>query len=768
MQRYQIYLTGRVQGVGCRPFIYKLAQTLALTGFVFNDSRGVTVEIQGSPKSIETFLCQLQDVGSRPELLRIDSVEKSEIAIVPTEAAFVIRVSSDQGSPTAGVCPDIAVCLDCLAEMRSPNDFRYRYPFINCTQCGPRYSIIKTIPYDRPNTTMAEFTMCPRCRGQYEDVADRRFHAQPVACPVCGPHVSLLDNRGKLIESQNDSTIARAAELLRKGKILAIKGIGGFHLAVNAFDDRAVKLLRQRKRREAKPFAMMAANLETIRRFAMVDLASEELLANSSSPIVLLDKIEPNLLAASVAEGTRRLGFMLPYAPLHYLLFSEPEIEVLVMTSANLSDDPLICDNDTALEQLNTVADYFLVHDRPIYRQVDDSVMQIVAGKPAFLRRSRGFVPETIHRRRPAIKDIFAAGADLKNTFCFLKGDQFILSEHIGDLEKPAICRHYIHSIEHLAGLFEAKPQAVVCDLHPGYFSTQYAMEYARNHGIHTVLRVQHHWAHAASGIAEYNLDGRVIALIADGTGYGTDGAVWGCECFVCSLTEFDRLGHLAYYLLGGGDLASVEPIRPLLGLCRAAGIELSDEILRRIEPDVQKVQLIRQQIEKKIATVPSSSLGRLFDAAAALVGLGSRNSFEAQLPIALEAIADTNYTESYPIEVVDRPDGTFELSPRAILGGIIDDMRRNTDSAVIASRFHNAIADGLLRFAAKARQKTGLCDVVLSGGVFCNQYLSNRLIRLLQENDFRVFFKRRVPANDGGIALGQAAIAAATVKLMD
>ncbi len=765
MQRYRVHLRGRVQGVGCRPFIYKTARAFALTGFVLNDTQGATVEIQGTPESIQAFFHLLQDTSQRPTLLQINAIEQSEIAIVPAEADFVIRASQHEGTAAAGVCPDIAVCADCLKEMQNPGDFRYHYPFINCTQCGPRYSIIKTIPYDRPNTTMSNFVMCPQCRKQYEDAADRRFHAQPVACPVCGPRVSLLDNHGKVIESQSDAAIAKAAELLRAGHIAAIKGIGGFHLAADAFNDEAVKRLRERKRREAKPFAMMAGNLDIVRRFAVIDSAAEELLTSPAAPIVLLDKKEGGSLAASVAEGTHRFGFMLPYAPLHYLLFAEPGIEVLIMTSANLSDEPLICDNDAAMEQLNRVADYFLIHDRPIYRQVDDSVTQIIDGKPAFLRRSRGYVPETIHRLRAAPKEIFAAGADLKNTFCFLKGDQYILSEHIGDLEKPSVYRHYIRSIDHLAGLFEAKPQAVVCDLHPGYFSTQYAQEYARNNGMDTVLRVQHHWAHAASAMAEYNLEGRVIALIADGTGYGTDGAVWGCECLVCSLTEFERVGHLAYYPLAGGDLASVEPIRPLLGLCRTAGVELPEEILLRIEPDEQKVQLIRQQIEKKIATVLSSSLGRLFDAAAALAGLGNRNYFEAQLPMALEAIADTMKTDAYPVEILDRPDGTFELSPRTVISGIVDDIRRKTDSIVISSRFHNAVAEGLFGFSVKTRQKTGLCDVVLSGGVFCNQYLSNRLIRLLQENGFRVFFKRQVPANDGGIAMGQAAIAAARLS---
>jgi hydrogenase maturation protein HypF len=724
--------------------------------------------MQGCKEAVESFFQQLENIEKKPALLKIDTLKKMPIPVIFNETGFCIHASHELGAASAAVCPDIAVCLACLAEIRDSADFRYHYPFINCTQCGPRYSIIKTIPYDRLNTTMADFAMCPQCRSQYENVVDRRFHAQPVACPVCGPHVSLLDNQGKAVETQSDSVLAKAAALLREGKILAIKGIGGFHLAVDAFNDNAVKLLRQRKRREVKPFAMMAVNLDMIWRFVVADSAAEELLTSPSAPIVLLDKKEPSLLAAAVAEGTNRYGFMLPYAPLHHLLFAEPGIEVLVMTSANLSDEPLICENAAALEQLNTVADYFLVHDRPIYRQVDDSVMHIIDGKPAFLRRSRGYVPETILRRKAAAKAIFAAGADMKNTFCFLKGDRYILSEHIGDMEKPSVYRHYIRSIDHLAGLFEVVPQVVACDLHPGYFSTQYAQGYACKNGIESIVRVQHHWAHAASAMAEFNLDQKVIALIADGTGYGTDGAIWGCECLVCSLTEFERLGHLAYYPLAGGDLASIEAIRSLLGLCQSSGIELPKCILRRIEPDEQKVLLIRQQIEKNIATVPSSSLGRLFDAMAALVGCGNHNHFEAQLPMAMEAIADSAETGVFPVEVQGYPDGTFGMLPRTIIVGILDDLERNIDKTVISARFHNTIAEGLKIFAVMARQKTGIRDVVLSGGVFCNRYLSNRLIRLLQESGFRVFFKSCVPVNDGGIAIGQAAIAAATVKMTD
>ena len=763
--RFQILLTGRVQGVGCRPYVYRLATACGLTGFVCNDRKGVTVEVQGDAEILEQFVRELQTGSRRPAMLKIDNITKQQIPVVENETDFHIRTSREDGNLRSQVCPDIATCEDCLREMNDSSDFRRRYPFINCTQCGPRYSIVKTIPYDRPNTTMADFAMCPRCKEQYETIADRRFHAQPVACPVCGPKLSLLDHQGEVVETDNDKVISRTARLLLDGKILAIKGIGGFHLAVDARNDEAVRLLRQRKQREAKPFAMMAANIETFERFAFVDSAAKEMLTDPAAPIVLLPKKTPNAIAPSVAEGTNCFGFMLPYAPLHHLLFAEPGIEVLVMTSANLSDEPLICDNEIALAQLKDVADFFVVHDRPIYRQVDDSVVHLIDGKSAFLRRARGYVPEPILRSEPAKTEIFAAGADLKNTFCFAKNGQYILSEHIGDLENPTVYRHYIRSIDHLAGLFEARPRIVVHDLHPGYFSTQYAKEYARRIGAEKVIAVQHHWAHAAAVMAEHHLAGPVIGLMADGTGYGTDGAIWGCECLICSLTEFERLGHLEYYPLAGGDLASVEPIRPLLGLCRIADLQLKEEILARIEPNEHKIQLLRQQIEKNFLTVSTSSLGRFFDAAAALTGLGNYNHFEAQLPMVLESVANADETGEYPVEIRQNSKGTFIWSIRTVLEGLLSNVQNRVSADVISARFHNTVCRALLEFAVLARQYSGLSDVAISGGVFCNRYLTNRLIARLREKNFRVFWNRLTPAGDGCIALGQAAIQSQKLK---
>lgn len=762
MKRERITIRGRVQGVGCRPFVYRLATELGLVGVVYNDTQGVTIEAQGKDSVLEDFITRLCDRSQPdyPVLMEVSECREESIDVIKGDNSFQILESERQGSPVSQVTPDCATCSACLKEMNDEADFRYRYPFINCTHCGPRYSIVKTIPYDRPNTTMGEFDMCERCRGQYEDVKDRRFHAQPVACPECGPKIWLVDNHGKIIEENSDNVIFRCAKLLNQGGIAAIKGIGGFHLAVDALNEKSLEQLRRRKRRDAKPFAMMAASIEVIEKYAVVDDVGRRLLQSPESPIVLLDKKEPNLIAPSVAFGTNRFGFMLCYAPLHHLLFAEKNIEVLVMTSANLSDEPLICKNEQAIEELGEIADVFLMHDREIYRQLDDSVMHVVNKQPSFLRRARGYVPTPIYRKEPSQKEIFTAGPDLKNTFCFVKGDQYLLSEHIGDLADGRVYRHYVKSVEHLRNLFKVSPEVVVCDLHPGYLSTHYA-EQMQNVQL---IRVQHHWAHIASSLADANESGPVIGLVADGTGYGTDGAIWGCECLIASLTGFERVGHLAYYPLAGGDRASVEAIRPIVGLLGASGIMEYSDILSRVEPDTNKIQLIAAQIEKGLNVVQTSSLGRLFDAVSALVGLGKINRFEAELPMTLESIVEAGIEKTYPVEFIEQ-NGVFHLQYSLIVQGVLSDIRSEVNRKIIAAKFHNTICEGLLTMAVKAREKTGIADVALSGGVFCNRYLANCMIRRLQQKQFRVLWKKLVPVNDGGIALGQAAIAAAMIE---
>jgi hydrogenase maturation protein HypF len=750
-----------VQGVGCRPFVYRLAEELGLAGWVRNDTRGVTIEVQGDAAALVTFVGRLKDASADdyPALMSVAECGVEDMAVVEGATVFCIDQSDAVGTPVSQVTPDCATCLACLREMKTSDDFRYHYPFINCTHCGPRYSIIKTIPYDRPNTTMAEFEMCERCRGQYEDVRDRRFHAQPVACPTCGPKIWLSGQQGKTIETDSGKTIARCAEVLRNGGIAAIKGLGGFHLAVDATNEQAVQELRKRKYRDAKPFAMMVSSIEVIQKYALVDELGKKFLQSPESPIVLLDKKEPNAIAPSVAFGTDRFGFMLCYTPLHHVLFAEAGIEVLVMTSANLSDEPLICNNEQAIEDLGDIADVFLMHDRDIYRQVDDSVVHEVNGQAAFLRRARGFVPTPIYRNEPCRKEIFAAGPDLKNTFCFVRGDQYLMSEHIGDLADGRVYRHYTKSVEHLQRLFEVRPEVVVCDLHPGYLSTHYAEQMQ---GVE-LIRVQHHWAHIASVLADTNESGPVIGLVADGTGYGTDGAIWGCECLIASLMEFERFGHLAYYPLAGGDRASKEAIRPLVGLLGMEGIEDNADILARIEPDTDKIQLIATQIEKGLNTLQTSSLGRLFDAVAALIGLGAYNRFEAELPMAAEAMIQEGIEDAYPIKLTE--DNGIVLDYTPIVLGVLEDVRCGVSKGITATRFHNSICEGLLELAKMARQQTELTTVALSGGVFCNRYLANRMVRRLQEEQFRVLWGKSTPVNDGGISLGQAAIAAAILE---
>ena len=740
-----------------------------LTGVVYNDVNGVVIEVQGEGDSIDRFVeCVRGRSGEvkLPPLMEVSSCEVCEAGVVEGESSFVIGRSDSGGEIVSQVTPDIATCEDCLSEMRDGGDFRYRYPFINCTNCGPRYSIVKMIPYDRCNTTMGLFAMCERCRGQYEDVGDRRFHAQPVACGECGPRVWLADNEGVVIEGDCEGAIAAAAKKLLEGKIVAIKGIGGFHLAVDAFNDEAVQRLRERKRRDHKPFAMMAGSVEVVGRYGVLDEESEALLRSPQSPIVLLEKRTGGEIAESVAQGTGSFGFMLCYSPLHYLLFAQEGVEVLVMTSANLSDEPLICDNDEAMERLGGVADAFLHHDRDVYRQVDDSVLQIVDGEAAFLRRSRGYVPGPVLMSEVCGEDIFAAGSDLKNTFCFVKGGQLILSEHIGDLEDGLVYRHYAESVKHLAGLFEVKPAVVACDLHPGYLSARYG----KSLGVERVVEVQHHWAHVGSVLAECNYEGKVIGIVADGTGYGTDGAVWGFECLAADLEGFERIGHMRYFPLAGGDKGSKEAIRSVMGLLKVAAgdesyIDKYGEVLGRIEADRSRVDVIGQQLAKGINTVETSSLGRVFDAVSALAGLGSYNDFEAQLPIALESVIDLGVEASYGFEMVTDPGGTLVFDFRSMVCEIVDDVLKGVEAGIISVKFHNCVADVMVEFAVRGREMSGLDTVALSGGVFCNRYLANRVIRQLKEKDFCVLFNRSVPVNDGGIALGQAAIAARAVS---
>jgi hydrogenase maturation protein HypF len=770
VKRQRILITGRVQGVGFRPAVYRIARGLGLSGVVYNDTKGVTIELQGKEEKIAEFLVRLRSDSDKPPLAEIKSWDVVEIPVIEAEGKFTIQTSDSQGSPLSQVTADIGTCRDCLAEMADKKDFRYGYPFINCTNCGPRYSIVKNIPYDRPNTTMSVFKMCDKCAAQYTEVTDRRFHAQPVACGECGPSIRLTDSKGKTIETQTERVIAETAHLLSAGKIVAIKGIGGFHLAVDALDNKAVGRLRERKKRDHKPFAMMADSIEKIQKYAIVSESAERLLKTPQSPIVLLPKKPNSTIAPSAAEGVSTYGFMLCYAPLHYLLFeqlNECGTDVLVMTSGNISDEPLICKNDLAQERLGKVADAFLMHDREIYRQVDDSIVHFVDEQPVLLRRARGYVPSPIFTEENCRQEIFAAGADLKNTFCFAKQNQFICSEHIGDLEDAEVYHHYINSIEHLRKLFEVEPKVVAYDLHPGYLSTQHALSLESS----KLIGIQHHWAHIASVLAEHGLSGPVIGLAADGTGYGTDGTIWGCECMIASLEKFERFGHLAYYQLAGADKASKEAVRPALSLLKKAygnkfTLKKFDWLLKRIEPDINRLRIISEQLEKGVNCVETSSLGRVFDAVAAMLGLGSYNHFDAQLPMALEAVIENEIEEQYDFDLTNRTGEPLQLDLGKMVKELIADIQKGLTNSVISAKFHNCLAAGMLEMAKAARESTKLNTVALSGGVFCNRYLTIRCIKLLKKTGFSVLLNREVPSNDGGVSVGQAAIGAKLAKL--
>jgi len=746
-----------VQGVGFRPTVSRLALSLDLTGWIRNDTQGVVLELQGPEPVIDALIERLQG-GDKPRLAHIQTCQQYAVPSMSEETSFVILASDTSGDPLAQVTPDTAVCDACLAEMRDAKDFRFAYPFINCTHCGPRYSIVKSVPYDRPNTTMSVFDLCDACKQQYMNVQDRRFHAQPVACPTCGPTCWIADAQGETLEAVSDRSITCAAEALRQGKIVAIKGVGGFHLAVDACQEEAVQRLRERKHRDHKPFALMASSMAVIKRYCEVDASAEGILTGAQSPIVLLPKKEGSNLATGVASGVNTLGWMLCYAPLHWMLFAQGP-DVLVMTSGNVSNEPLICRNDLAVERLGNIADLFLMHNRDIYRQVDDSIVHMMDSQPVLLRRSRGYMPTPLYVQQASDWDILATGSDLKNTFCFVKQDQLLCSEHIGDLADAGVYHHFVKSIDHLKGLFGVTPAVVACDLHPGYYSTQYANQVKDV----TVIPVQHHWAHVASCLAEHQENGPVIGLVADGTGYGTDGAVWGCECLVATLESFERFGHLQYFSLPGGDKAAKEPWRPGLSLLvQAFGPDLEglDELLCERVSDFQAWGVVRQQLDRGFNCVDTSSLGRVFDAVAWLLGLGQYNHFDAQLPMALESVADAAMWQGYSLTLdTDHVPMLWRID--RMISELVRDIQTGCDVSKMAMKFHMAWVQGFVGMAEAVQARTGLNTVVLSGGVFCNRVFLIRTIKALKQRGFIVLWQQGFPSNDGGIALGQAAIAA-------
>ncbi len=738
-----------MQGVGFRPFVYRLAQSHRLTGWVRNTPSGVVLEVQGAASGIERFTDGLLEQA--PPLAVINTVQTEEIPPVDDER-FAIRPSGGGGEEVQ-IAPDGDVCSDCLGEMFDPADRRYRYPFINCTNCGPRYSIIRGAPYDRALTTMVEFTMCAACRTEYEDPAHRRFHAQPNACPACGPRLRLLDSRGREVDAE---PLAAAIRLLHEGRILAVKGLGGYHLAVDACNEAAVGELRRRKQRDEKPFALMAPDLEVLAGFADCDAAAAKLLQGPERPIVLLPKRYPNPIASQVAPGNGWFGVMLPGTPLHHLLLRD-QFPALVMTSGNLADEPICFLDEEALARLASVADFFLTHDREIHVRSDDSVIRIFRGQPVFLRRSRGYTPRPV--TLPAAQPkVLAVGGELKGTVCLTRDNKAFLSQHLGDLKNAATLRSLEETVRHLEGILKIRPQLVAHDLHPDYLSTAFAESLA---GVPKVA-VQHHHAHLASCMAEHALEGEVIGVIFDGTGYGPDGTVWGGEFLVGGYQSFRRLGHLRSLPLPGGDAAVREPWRMALSWLHAVFgerlFELPLPCTAALAANDRKLFL--QMLERRINTPLTSSCGRLFDAVASLIGLRQTVAYEGQAAIELEALAES-YPETgvYPFSLTDVA-GRLILDFSAMLGILAHEVLRDRPRGALARRFHNTLAFAAAEVCEKIRTDTGRDRVVLSGGVFQNRLFSEGLCTLLEEKGFHVFTQRLAPPNDGGLALGQAIIA--------
>jgi hydrogenase maturation protein HypF len=760
--RVEVRVQGVVQGVGFRPFVYRLAQEESLAGFIGNDTDGVIIEVEGEPDRIGSLLRRLRDEA--PALARIDSVTSRDI---PTkqEKEFQIVASEVLGQVATGIPADAATCADCMRELLDPNDRRYRYPFLNCTNCGPRFTITRRIPYDRPQTSMAKFKMCAACQAEYDDPANRRFHAQPNACWNCGPRLWLVDAAGAPVEVPDavDETIRR----LLAGEILAIKGIGGFHLACDATNEAAVMRLRERKHRYGKPLAIMARDLEAARAFASLMPEEEALLTTFARPIVLVRGRVGSAMGSSVAPGVPWLGIFLPYAPLQHLLFADIRVRALVMTSANLSEEPIAIDNDEALARLANIADAFLMHDREILQRCDDSVMAVVDSVPQLIRRARGFVPLSVPLSIEA-PPLLAVGGHLKNAFALARCRFVYQSQHLGDLENLTGLDFFRESLDHLRRTFEIEPTAVVHDMHPGYLSTTLAREWAAERKL-PLIAVQHHHAHIAGCMAEHSLDGPAIGLSLDGTGYGTDGKIWGGEVLIARLDTFERFAHLEYVPMPGGEKAIREPWRMALGALHGAGFDIeSEEIRSLVGAEPQDARVVKQMIERGINTPLTSSLGRLFDAVAAVVLGRGVVDYEAQAAIELEGIAVDEPDEidhSYLVVFSAGDSSTRRpaiISTAPLWSELLADLRKGASKARISARFHAAVASGFIQAALAARSATGINQVALSGGCMHNRRLARLLREGLEEEDFEVFEHRQVSPGDGGLSYGQAAVAAA------
>jgi hydrogenase maturation protein HypF len=758
----QIQITGIVQGVGFRPFVYNLAESLGLKGWVKNTSAGVVIEIEGESEIINSFLESLKN--GIPVLARIDTL-KTQPKQLEGFTSFQIFASETITAAFQPISPDISICPDCLEELFNPKDRRYRYPFINCTNCGPRFTIIEDIPYDRPNTTMAAFPMCPNCDTEFHNPRDRRFHAQPVACAECGPRVWLESSKIQI--NQETDPILETQRLLSEGSIIAIKGLGGFHLACDAANPNAIETLRNRKLRVDKPFAVMMPDLATVNEFCFVNKTEGSLLTSPQRPIVILRRRPGCSLPATLAPGQDTLGVMLPYTPLHYLLFSPSQgFEIkraLVMTSGNLSEEPIAIDNQEALSRLAPLADSFLLHNRPIKTRCDDSVMRVARDTPNQIlpiRRSRGYAPLPIQIAWDS-PPLLAAGTELKNTFCLARGSYAFLSHHIGDMENFETLQSFESGIVQYENLFRIKPELIACDLHPDYLATRYAQERASRDQV-PFVQIQHHHAHITSCMADNNIpsDQKVFGVAFDGTGYGEDGAIWGGEFMIASYSSFQRLGHLRYYPLPGGDTAIHNPARIALAYLWASGLEWTSNLPPVKALEAQEKKVLLYQLENKINTIQTSSIGRLFDAVAALLGIRAKVNYEAQAAIELEALADPDESEIYPFEISSSTENMYMIDPAPFIAAIRQDYLTGQPLSYISARFHNTVAEVVGKMAVSMRNTHQVNTVALSGGVWQNLFLLSRTIKTLSYNGFQVLTHQQVPPNDGGVSLGQAVTA--------
>lgn len=760
--RHHFQISGIVQGVGFRPFIYRLALENDLTGWVRNTPGGVEIEVQGEADAVAGFSRLLS--SEAPPLAVIDSIRGHEIPLAG-EPAFIILPSAG-GEPDIRISPDSALCDDCRRELFEPTNRRYHYPFITCTNCGPRYSIITGTPYDRPNTTMVGFPLCPECLKEYQDPSDRRFHAQPLACPACGPRLRLLDNAGDAYAApatslpasgNHDTAMTSAINLLKAGKIVAVKGIGGYHLAVDACNNEAVRRLRERKKRDEKPFAVMTADLATARSITRLNEVEERLLASSESPIVIVRKSADCPAAPLVAPNNGWLGLMLPYTPIHHLLMRLGGFTALVMTSGNQSDEPIAFEDSDALQHLSGIADYFLTHDRPIHIRCDDSVIRVFQDRPLFYRRSRGYVPRAV--RLPfAVTPLLAVGAEMKSSICLAKDGQAFLSQHIGDLQNESSCDSFRQSIKHLSGLLRISPEMIACDKHPDYLSSIHAAE----SGL-PVIRVQHHHAHMAACMAENGLEGEVIGLIFDGTGFGSDGTIWGGEMLTGGYGGFRRAGHFRPVRMPGGDAAVREPWRMALAylyLAYGKAAATLDHPVARYLSETEHA-MFATMLDKGINSPHTSSCGRLFDAVAAILNLRHKVSYDGQAAIELEALAETSDAdETLPFDMDLATEGPLQLDFTALFPALLAALQAGIPAAALARRFHATVAQASVDVCLHFAGKSGLDRIVLSGGVFQNRLLTEMVYTGLTNSGLQVFTHRLTPPNDGCIALGQAAIA--------